>query len=259
MSKLSVPANELEGHLKDQLELLESSADAYDAGRTAEYRRMALAIRILVHDHKSSRALLGQLGRLEVDFLDTALPLNPRNIMPHSGLTMMLQGGPKTGFAAPLDGGPFRAMRPFKDWWNREVVKDDNSAILTRKDLVLIASNQDGGAHVDPGLDERYAAISRRNSLGHFAQKADGSWVELPDAERASIRQIAHEVLKTLKPGYAKSPDTEGVSLISMGALIEPSHHIQKAEIRLRPKAQARNERCACGSQKKYKHCCGMP
>ena len=42
-----------------------------------------------------------------------------------------------------------------KDWWN-EIIIDDKRYIFSRRDIVMIAADQDGGAHVDEGcIDEK--------------------------------------------------------------------------------------------------------
>ncbi len=58
VSKIKISQEELEEHLKDQISFLEISANAFDAGREEEYKRLALAIRILVHTGPSSHSLL---------------------------------------------------------------------------------------------------------------------------------------------------------------------------------------------------------
>lgn len=77
--------------------------------------------------------------------------------------------------------------------------KDKAGNTFSRRDIVLAVANQDGGAHVDPELDEDYAALSKDNTLGwHFS--VGGTETEFPDNPvPASIRQIAHEVLVTLE------------------------------------------------------------
>ena len=136
------------------------------------------------------------------------------------------------------------------------VFVDKDRKTLTRKDLVLIAANQDGGAHVDPALDDRYDRLSKRNAMGLIAiEKGQARAMEGP--ERAAIRQMAHEVLKTLKPGYEKKPSHEagifagGMSIVA-GA--PPAGMPKVAGM----KKTGRNERCPCGSGKKFKHCCGQ-
>jgi hypothetical protein len=133
--------------------------------------------------------------------------------------------------------------------------------VLTRKGLVLTAANQDGGAHVDPALDETYDKLSRKNALG-FVPVDNGVARPMEGPERAAIRQIAHEVLKTLRPNYAKMPSHRagvfvgGMSLVSLGA---PHGVIPTPTTPTRPAAPkvGRNQPCPCGSGKKYKHCHG--
>jgi hypothetical protein len=101
----------------------------------------------------------------------------------------------------------------FNNWWNTVIFVYEGGRQLTRKDLVLAVSNQDGGAHVDPALNENYARLSRLNALGRFTSDETGM-VPLGDAELVSVRQIAHELLKSLKPGYVKKPPPESAAII---------------------------------------------
>ncbi|MFZ5723957.1 MAG: hypothetical protein ACOY33_09910 [Pseudomonadota bacterium] len=86
----------------------------------------------------------------------------------------------------------------FEEWWNNPVLKTMPTKYFSRREIVTYVADCDGGAHVDPALDEAYMKLSRGNALGH--RMLYGS-VELPMAgpELACIRQIAHEVLETLK------------------------------------------------------------
>jgi len=63
---------------------------------------------------------------------------------------------------------------------------------------VLNVANTDGGGHVDPALDEAYLDLSRNNSLGWVINKGDVQR-PFPPPVMACVRQIAHEVLETLK------------------------------------------------------------
>lgn len=76
--------------------------------------------------------------------------------------------------------------------------------------------------------------------------------------ERVAIRQIAHEILKTLKTDYFKKPKNE-VGVIFGGMSITkgiPEGLLKKKPIVKRRKV-GRNEPCSCGSGKKYKRCHG--
>jgi hypothetical protein len=252
MAKRPRSTEELEELLHEQLAFLESSAAAFDAGKHEEAKRLAVSLRVLLHDTKNSHSLLGQLGKKNVTFLDTALEFDPKNIVPHSGLVSVATGR----HAARLDDVPQMKKVEFDAWWNAPVFSDSYGQTLSRKDLVLTAANQDGGAHVDPELDEVYAKLARDNAMGRYVGK-NGVLQPLEGPERAAIRQIAHEILKTFKAGYEKQPQHEaGMVLHGMSVSVipgpppTPCQPVRAAKI-------GRNEPCFCGSGKKYKRCHG--
>jgi hypothetical protein len=194
--------DELEAHLREQVAFLESSAAAFDAGFDGEAKRLAVAIRVLVHDTSSSRSLLTQLGRKNTLFADTAAPLNSKNLLPEASLVGISMGPAGVRYYAPLGDHPCGERRvPFERWWDGPVLRDEQRALLTRRDLVLTAANQAGGAHVDPGLDGAYARVSRGDTMAFVVGNGHTERLLL-GVELASIRQIAYEVLKTLDPGH---------------------------------------------------------
>ncbi len=79
---------------------------------------------------------------------------------------------------------------------------------MTRCDLVLNVADSDGGAHVDPSLDEAYMDLSRNNSLGWILREGDAVG-PFPPPVMACVRQIGHEVLVTLRE---KAASESGVS-----------------------------------------------
>ena len=202
MADHSQTEDELHKHLKDHIAFLSASADAFDSGFEAEAKRIAVSIRVLVHDTKRSTSLLKQLGMKDIPFVDTALPINPQSKTVHAGLfALSVQPDKPAGYLALLDD----ARKPatpidFESWWNATVLIDKNRRPITRKDIVLSIADQDGGAHVDPDLGEEYANISRRNSLG-WVEVHGKTLTPLGGPERTIIRQICHEVLKALVPG----------------------------------------------------------
>jgi hypothetical protein len=239
--------SDLEKHLADQLRFLESSAAAFDSGFDGEARRLAVVIRVLVHDTKQSKSLLGLLGRKGMGFYDSALDVNPNNLMTHSGLTAMrlTAGGPDAGgkYIALLDGAmaPHRPIT-FDQWWNKVVIVDDKRHTITRKELVLAVANTDGGAHVDPTLDEKYARLSRGNSLAWIWHDESGER-PMEGPELAAVRQIAHEVLKSFqKPSKPAS-------------VVQPT--LTPTVRAPNPFQAGRNDPCPCGSGKKFKKCHG--
>lgn len=195
------------GHLREHLGFLQASSASFDGGFHGEAKRLALTIRVLLHDTNSSKSLLGQLEyKFKMGFLDTARDANPKNLISHHGLVSLQVGGGKGRYHAQLDGNfpgtPNRYVF-FRDWWNKVVIVDSKKVQFTRRDLVLALANQDGGGHVDPALDEKYANLSRNNSVGW---RYSNGVIETPfeGVELFSVRQIAFEVYKSIDRQLAK-------------------------------------------------------
>lgn len=195
---------ELEKLLVTELDFLQRSADAFDNGFEDEAIRLAVPIRVLVHDTPKSKSLLGQLNMKNIKYYDSASEYDPRNILGHHGLVGLSISNLGPRYISFLDDVP-RVLKlvTFTEWWGKIVFADKEKRIFSRKDLVLAAANQEGGAHVDPLLNEMYFKISQEGALGWMIVGPTGER-PLEWAERSSIRQIAHEVLKTLIPGYKK-------------------------------------------------------
>lgn len=243
----------LQNHLKEQINFLKKSAKLYDEGDFSEAKRLAVTLRVLLHDTSTSKSLLDQLHRKNQTFPDTASE-RPRGVVTsYTGLVGATLGAGPSEFVPNLDFGPPPHQTPFDNWWNSPIIIDLKQREITRKKLVLYVSNQDGGAHIDPEIDEIYANLSRANSLGRI-HNTTGNWEPIFGVEHASIRQIAHEVLKLLDASFRPSPTPRPPHLV-IGGLVE---------LGFAPNSQTkpitkvgRNEPCPCGSGKKYKECHG--
>lgn len=211
MAGMQQTKEELMNHLKEQIAFMLTSAESYDHGFEGEARRLAVIIRILVHDASQSKSLLGQLGKKNIGFLDTASHFDANNLLPINCLTMMKfsfrEGSSSGSYVAPLDDlSPARAnvKIPFDNWWFKNIIyRDTRKNTFTRSSLVLNVANTDGGAHVDPKLDEAYAQFSRFNTLGWKVFKSGIAEDFQNTPVLPSIRQIAHELLRTLKDEFA--------------------------------------------------------
>jgi hypothetical protein len=193
--------NELMQQLKEQIDFLISSSKSFDKGNEAESKRLANHIRTLLHDTKNSKSLLGQLKKKDkMLYYDTAWKFDPKNLAPSSCClcSLTLQGS--NLYYIPRNLGDVSQNRKiiFCDWWEKQVViGDKHHSNFTRSDLVRFVADQDGGCHVDPVLDKKYAELSRFNSMG---------WERIKDKSDAAknrvvlscIRQITHEVVKSL-------------------------------------------------------------
>jgi hypothetical protein len=253
MSKEYIQSKEeLQQHLRDTIQALELSSRSFDEGFEGEANRLAAAIRVLVHDTGSSKSLLDQLGQKTIQFYDTSIPRDPRTIVSYSGLAALNMTPQEAKYVALLDDLPTDCPPrwiSFDEWWNRVIFVDRQGSETSRRDLILAVANKDGGAHVDPVLNEKYADLSRRNSLEWRFSSPKGD-VPLKGPEKAAIRQIAHEVLKSLNPTMpSMKPKVKGVVIASFAAVVD----VKQTTI---PKV-GRNDPCPCGSGKKYKNCHG--
>ncbi len=199
---------ELMDLLKEQFQFLKASCAAYDDGFINESKRLSVVIRLLLHDTGNSTSLLKHLDSKNINFIDTSLPLNRNNLLSHQGLTIIAAGSEGATYVPRCLAPPSPAVGPPKDldfdsWWNGVVLIDQNRTEFTRRDLVLTLSNKEGGAHVDPKLDLRFAALIKNYSMGWVFTSPDKE-EPIHSIELASIRQIAYEVINSLEKRFPK-------------------------------------------------------
>ncbi len=109
---------------------MEASAASYDAGYEGEARRLAVALRLLLHETNRSRSLLGQLGvQGAIAFADTAVHFPPTAVQTSPALLMLEMGrtheGARGRYVGPLDkgfGGRNNPPIPFRAWWEAAVL-----------------------------------------------------------------------------------------------------------------------------------------
>ena len=234
-------------HLEEQLDFIDSSIAAYDAGKEHEAKRLAVPIRTLVHNTRGSTALLKHLKvQKRIGWVDRGPPdPPPGSIVISFGLCVIyarLDIGESRYVPAMKWLAPDRLHPPvsFEDWWRRSILGDAQGNKFSRADLVLSVANQDGGAHIDAALEERYRQLTRDNSLGIVQSPGR------PIANSlvlASVRHIAEELAQTVRERLAWNGQQVVVPEPVCG-------------LRLGSKVQAgRNDSCPCGSGLKFKNC----
>jgi hypothetical protein len=216
----------------NQIGHMRRSCFAFDQLEFEEYERIAAAIKILVHDKASARgrpsqSALTQIGvdisRLEFvqsGAFELSGPVAEgswRNPLPL--VTMQKVDGAWS--YVPLYGRFSRAELPnlvsFDTWWNQPIFETADGRALARSELILTVRDQDGGSHIDSEIDgEKYLELLAGGRGFHMlpgdtsdrlrspialggrlnAVALDG-WVPLPNADAATIRQIAWELETT--------------------------------------------------------------
>jgi hypothetical protein len=215
---------DLEADLTEQLQFLASSGRAFDQGNLSESKRIALVIRVLVHDTAMSHSLLAQLGiKDSLAWADSAPVIdNDPNIVGRSpGLTSMGLGADGIAFSArhmdSIERSNTTRYVSFSDWWERPVILDSNDATFSRKELILALVNKDGGAHLDR-LSEKTHALVHDNSAGFVRiDTAGGTSEPIPTPIYASVKTVAEELLLTLRRSGRTVPSSPPVNpLIGM-------------------------------------------
>ena len=250
---------DLSNKLLEQLNFLETSAELYDRGNEKEAIRMAVTLRILLHDSKNSKSLLSQLGKKSIQFYDTVWKREMFNInVPYCGLISVHMEQKKTHYVATLDDVPEIRRIDRDHWWNMIIFEDKDGNSISRKTLILTMADKDGGAHVDPAVNEEYLHLSTGESLTRKYSVDGKIWFDVQGAALASVRQIAHEVLKTVVPNYQKKPKlSKGITIGGIQIVDGKTSTKSTTKLVNTDKKVGRNDPCPCGSGKKYKKCCG--
>lgn len=260
-----------------QIGFIETSASAYDAGNEPEAKRLAVNLRVLLHDTRSSTSLLAHLGvKNLLPFRNTAADPPPAGVLMMFGGGLcsieatLGEGGGGSRFVPVLDTDPARSSRPlqcFADWWNGPVLNDQEGNSFSRYDFVHAVANKDGGAHVDAKLGAAYQALTRGNSMRLTQEKGtteDGWEIVMggvvggpPDEDAepilnsialASIRQIAHELLESVRAISWTEGTASVVDPICQLPLVGEDFDQLTAGL-------GRNDPCPCGGGRKFKRC----
>jgi hypothetical protein len=208
---------ELVALFNEQLDFLRTSAQAFDAGVLHEYKRIALVLRVLLHDTNASHSLLKQLGvKATLQYWDTrdrpvAAPDRQIVAVHDWPQGMVGMAGTTSVFPDPHGEGAWRwfpmlgsdpglsvRRRDFEAWWRDSIIELKSGQTFTRRDFVLGIANREGGAHVDPQPPVSWVLL-RDQSWDDAAGMVDawGRRLPVPRLVPAVVRQIGYEAAET--------------------------------------------------------------
>lgn len=198
MTKIKKTWDEFVHDLNDQINCIEDSVNSYLDGKTYESKRVATALRILLHDTENSTSLLTHLElKDKLYFLDNAEPYSETNLL-NSNLLLNMRLSPIAKEFVPR----LEVIREnakwikFDSWWEQPVVTFNvNKNYFSRKNIVIILANQDGGAHIDKKVNEDYYNLTRRNGQKWYLS-INGKEISVSnDCFEKTIISIAFEVI----------------------------------------------------------------
>jgi hypothetical protein len=187
-----------------QLGFLARSCELFDLGFKDEAIRIATTLRVLFHQTGSSTSLLMHLNAVP-NLVSTVEP-DPHPTFPFQTNLTYIAFNPWTQLHETIPRGiPGYGTRlvPFATWWDREIIYVFAEATerfeLTRRKLVLVAANKDGGAHVDHQLDRVYDLLEQGAgaSITFNPDNGPSRTVTLANGHLAALRQIGAEVLES--------------------------------------------------------------
>lgn len=187
--------------LKKQLGFINRSCIAYDEGHEEDAIRIAVALRVLLHDTNKSISLFNLLGIKKIKIL-SSIPSPEKNIFYIGGNLAATQMQVIDGKIAKLSYIPYLGSRieefsslPAEDWWTQAVYFIEDYKI-SRKDIILTAANKDGGAHVDLNYPTKYAKLMQGVLTFSESSAPDVSQFA-PNAQYADLRQMGFEILSS--------------------------------------------------------------
>ncbi len=214
--KFSRTKDELFSELQAQIQFLQDECKQYDLGNIEYSKKIAVTIRILLHDTRMSVSLLRQIESAFVynrpDFIDIS---TTEGDLPNKGHTDFVCSSlceydlehfidslpvliPR---AVSINSNNHYHFRSFKTWWERlHVILIDRTNFLSRKDIITLIADTNGGAHVDPNIDERLILLNRNLAKPLKIGVPTGETVKIYTAQTdqilaANVRSIAEEVL----------------------------------------------------------------
>lgn len=177
---------------------------AFDSGVEHESKRIGVVLRTLLSSAGGTPLLSAVRLREEIEWLSLAQPIDPLDLMWHNALAVEETSSTPVGLICsyrPRANEPrYRYWMPFEEWWKSQIVihAPASGISFSRMDVIAIAANRDGGAHVAPlKPPERLVASNAATPWG-FGNDRDGWTMHDGSPIPATLRAIATEVMQTI-------------------------------------------------------------
>ena len=214
MKNQELDKSDFKEHFRKQLKFLRREAAMMACGDYDFAIPAATHLRKLFHNKPRSPSLLQHLGATDVEIVSFG-GLNEDNpaIFSYYCYTFNRQepyniliikedstpGAPRHQIPHPPSG-----PRTAEAWWNQIIVIESNPTgrlVVKRKDLVLTAADQDGGAHVDKKLEKNYFNLATNNWVGYNAKDDSGNEVfkRVENWHLLLLRHLVTDVLESPK------------------------------------------------------------
>lgn len=199
--------------VREQTDFLLASARGFYGGNFAESLRIAAHLRTLVHESGTNKPLLRQVRSdgLDLQILDNVGETKHAGEEVFSFSAGLRVDKPAVFPSVDLESTNYKRCS-IGAWWNRQVFafwSQGQQGIskwttYTRKQVILILANKEGGAHVDSEIDPAYAILLTDQPL-HF--EFDGIAVKTPGLAKFLTAQSDVEMLECLRRNFFSDLD----------------------------------------------------
>lgn len=187
-----------------QLQGIQVSARAFDEGLVGEAARLANAIFILVgRGMRSHVSILDAAGQQDLRSYRSTVPADRSTgaklicaVLEKVGTDEWEIRLKHRGREALAEGRDLT----FNEWWDELVINNDQ-ARLSRREIIRLIRDKNGGAHFDAIVPDELLAAAIKGEIGafNFHNSATGLIDVVPDGLEHSVRQIATELWFSLE------------------------------------------------------------
>lgn len=198
LNRIAKTDEELFKSFSEQVDFLTSAAESYDSGYRSRIKMAMPAMRTLFYKQGDSDPLVKRIS---------SLPLNHFISTTWNKGNEYLYTGPV--FISKVISGTYRYFpncyepnmqpekkEPFDAWWS-DIIMAANGESFSRWEIIKFLANQDGGSHVDDGLEAKYYRMVHNKFSPQIRDGAFNGYAS--EYNLALARQLVHEAIISIK------------------------------------------------------------
>ncbi len=202
--------NEFREELRTQIIRLDDAARRFDDGGSHAVRDIAVVLRVLLHDTRSSTSLLQHLNAKHIRLLSTAPPGTDADALFAEGGVIVFD---RNWNMRPAFGtSRHRRFVEVEEWLEEAVQASRQHGTTNRRFAILEVANKEGGAHVDPNRKSAHESLieGQMTIVGGGRPPSTSA-----NQHHVYLRQFAYEllhspeILSLVSPTYTLPSDAE--------------------------------------------------
>lgn len=183
----------------EQLNFLRSAAELYDNGNRSAIKMATPQLRTLFYKQSYGDILIDLISEINKNQFLSTCKFSDKTVLYGGSVTNAFVDGKYVYLPACYEKGlEVGHYISFEHWWNGRILIASDAS-FTREELVKFIVNNDGGAHIDPKLNEKYYNL-KNDIYSLQATNARGMpGIPFKELHLALLRQLVHEALMSFK------------------------------------------------------------